>query len=247
MVTIIVDDSKVAAQDLANRLATFEDIEVGGIAYNGWDGLTMVSQVHPDVIFLDVQLPDLSGLEFLDQLANLTHDTTRVVMFTAYDEYILPAFRKKAFDVLLKPIDDKDLDSIIQRLLHEDILVLRSDDYSCKKQASKFLFYTNTLDFKLVDKRDIGLFQYDHLQRCWELVVAGCKQNIRLRRTLKSESLMDLCDQFVQVNQRYIINMDYLIEVVDNVCHFYPPFDSIDYVKVSRVYRRKLVERFHSL
>lgn len=247
MVTIIVDDSKAAAQDLANRLTTFEDIEVGGVAYNGWDGLTMVSQVRPDVIFLDVQLPDLSGLEFLDQLANLTHDTTRVVMYTAYDEYILPAFRKKAFDVLLKPIDDKDLDSIIQRLLHEDILVLRSDDYSCKKQASKFLFYTNTLDFKLVDKRDIGLFQYDHIQRCWELVVAGCKQNIRLKRTLKSESLMDLCDQFVQVNQRYIINMDYLIEVVDNVCHFYPPFDSIDYVKVSRVYRRKLVERFHSL
>ncbi len=247
MVTIIVDDSKAAAQDLANRLEAFEDIEVGGIAYNGLDGLTMVSQVHPDVIFLDVQLPDLSGLEFLDQLANLTHDATRVVMFTAYDEYILPAFRKKAFDVLLKPIDDKDLDSIIQRLLHEDILVLRTDDGSCKKQASKFLFYTNTLDFKLVDKRDIGLFKYDHIQRCWELVVAGCKQNVRLKRNLKSEALMNLCDQFVQVNQRYIINMDYLIEVVDNVCHFYPPFDSIDYVKVSRVYRRKLVERFHSL
>ena len=61
MVTIIVDDSKAAAQDLANRLEAFEDIEVGGIAYNGLDGLTMVSQVHPDVIFLDVQWPDLSG------------------------------------------------------------------------------------------------------------------------------------------------------------------------------------------
>ena len=247
MVTIIVDDSKVAAQDLANRLEAFEDIEVGGIAYNGLDGLTMVSQVHPDVIFLDVQLPDLSGLEFLDQLANLTHDATRVVMFTAYDEYILPAFRKKAFDVLLKPIDDKDLDSIVQRLMHEEILVLRTDDNPNKKQASKFLFYTNTLDFKLVDKRDIGLFQYNHLQRSWEVVVAGSKQNIRLKRNLKSDALMDLCDQFVQVNQKFIINMDYLIEVVDNVCHFYPPFDSIDYVKVSRVYRRKLVERFHSL
>lgn len=247
MLAIIVDDNKQAAQDLADRLESYDGMEVGGIALNGLDGLSMACQCQPDVIFLDVQLPDISGLDFLDQLGNLTHGKGRVVMFTAYDEYILPAFRKKAFDVLLKPIDDNDLASIIQRLTDEDVLVVHSDEDACKKQDSKFLFYTNTLDFKLVDKRDIGLFQYSHEQRCWEVVVAGNKQTIRLKRNLKSDTLLELCGQFVQVNQKYIINMDYLIEVVDNVCHFYPPFDAIDYVKVSRIYRRKLIDRFHSL
>lgn len=247
MLVIIVDDNEQAAHDLASRLERFEEIEVGGIAANGLSGLSLASQCQPDVIFLDVQLPDISGLDFLDQMNQLTHGKCRVVMFTAYDEYILPAFRKKAFDVLLKPIDDKDLDSIIQRLTNEDVLVIHTESGKNGKIDSKFLFYTNTLDFKLVDKRDVGLFLYNHEHRCWEVMVAGCKQPIRLRRNLKSDTFLDVCDRFMQVNQKYIINMDYLIEVVDNVCHFYPPFDTIDYVKVSRIYRRKLIERFHSL
>ena len=99
-------------------------------------------------------------------------------------------------------------------------------------------------DFKLVDKRDIGVFKYNHEGRCWEVVVAGVPAPVRLKRNVKSESLAGLDKQFVQVNQKYIINMDYLIEVVDNVCHFYPPFDNIDYVKVGRFFRKKFIERF---
>ena len=90
-----------------------------------------------------------------------------------------------------------------------------------KKSDDKFLLYTNTVDFRLVDKRDVCLFQYNHEVRCWEAVVAGCKTPVRLKRTLKSEELLDFDSQFVQVSQRCIINMNYLIEVVDNVCHFY--------------------------
>ena len=104
MLAVIVDDNKQAALDLAERLREFEDVEVGGMAINGMDGLSLVSQVQPDVLFLDVQLPDLSGLDFLEKMSSHTHGKCRVVMYTAYDEYILPAFRKKAFDVLLKPI-----------------------------------------------------------------------------------------------------------------------------------------------
>ena len=67
MLAVIVDDNKQAALDLAERLREFEDVEVGGMAINGMDGLSLVSQVQPDVLFLDVQLPDLSGLDFLDR------------------------------------------------------------------------------------------------------------------------------------------------------------------------------------
>lgn len=172
-------------------------------------------------------------------------------MYTAYDEFVLPAFRKKAFDVLLKPIDDKELDIIMQRLTEQPLLpTLQSDGRNKEEIVSdygKFLLYTNTIDFKLVDKRDIALFQYNHEVRCWEAVVAGSKAPVRLKRTIKSNDLLGVDKQFMQVNQKFIINMNYLIEVVDNVCHFYPPFDSISYVKVGRLYRKKLVERFYCL
>lgn len=169
-------------------------------------------------------------------------------MYTAYDEFVLPAFRRKAFDVLLKPIDPKDLGEMMARLQvakeeQEDARLTAE----MQKSDGKFLLYTNSVDFRLVDKRDVCLFQYNHTLRCWEAIVAGSKMPVRLKRALKSEVLLGFDSQFVQVSQRYIINMNYLIEVVDNVCHFYPPFESITDVRVGRLYRRKLIERFSSL
>ena len=254
MVTIIVDDDKLAGQDLAGRLGTFVDVEVAGVATTGMEGLTMQGKYSPDVIFLDVELPDVSGLDFLDQVERLMHGQCRVVIYTAYGKYVLPAFRKKAFDVLLKPIDDNDLESIMNRLANEQMMNPRMDGVASspeaqvdRKHESKYLFFTNTLDFRLIDKRDVGLFQYNHEQRCWEVFVAGSKNPIRMKRNLKSEFFTELTDWFVQVNQRQIINLNYLIEVVDNICRFYPPFDELADVKVSRIYRRKLIEKFHSL
>jgi len=251
MRTIIIDDNAQAAQDLQDRLAKFEQIKVVGIASNGLDGLAMVSELQPDLLFLDVQLPDISGLDFLERVDSFTHGGCRVVMFTAYDKFILPAIRKKAFDVLLKPIDNNELDIIMQRLDEEGLPLPKQNEQEVKdvdmRESNKFLLYTNTVDFKLVDKRDIALFQYNHEVRCWEAVVAGSKAPIRLKRTIKSDDLVNVDEQFLQVNQKFIINMNYLIEVVDNVCHFYPPFDGLNYVKVGRLYRRKLVDRFYSL
>lgn len=257
MKIVIVDDDKQAAYDLEDRLLKSYKIEVAGVALNGLDGLALVNKHRPDVLFLDVQLPDISGLDFLDRIDDFTDGDCRVVMYTAYDKFILPAFRKKAFDVLLKPIDNKDLALIMGRLEEAGI---ESLPYSARgvsldenglnipnPKDDKFLLYTNGADFKLVDKRDIGVFKYNHEGRCWEVVVAGVPAPVRLKRNVKSESLAGLDKQFVQVNQKYIINMDYLIEVVDNVCHFYPPFDNIDYVKVGRFFRKKFIERFCSL
>lgn len=251
MRTIIIDDNTQAAQDLQDRLAKFEQVKVVGVASNGLDGLAKVSELQPDLVFLDVQLPDISGLDFLERVDSFTHGGCRVVMFTAYDKFILPAIRKKAFDVLLKPIDDSELEIIMQRLEEEGLPLPKQIEQEDKevdmRESNKFLLYTNTVDFKLVDKRDIALFQYNHEVRCWEAVVAGSKAPIRLKRTIKSDDLVNVDDQFMQVNQKFIVNMNYLIEVVDNVCHFYPPFDNIDYVKVGRLFRRKLVDRFYSL
>lgn len=254
MVTIIVDDDKLAGQDLADRLGTYAEVEVAGVATTGMEGLTMLGKFSPDVIFLDIELPDVSGLDFLDQVERLMHGQCRVVIYTAYGKYVLPAFRKKAFDVLLKPIDNSDLESIMNRLAteqvinpHEQEMASSADGLVDKKHESKYLFFTNTLDFRLIDKRDVGLFQYNHDQRCWEVFVAGSKSPIRMKRNLKSDFFTELTDLFVQVNQRQIINLNYLIEVVDNTCHFYPPFDDIADVKVSRIYRRKLIDKFHSL
>ena len=77
--------------------------------------------------------------------------------------------------------------------------------------------------------------------------MAGFKKPIKLRRTIKGDNLLALDPLFVQVNQKFIINMNYLVEVTNNVCKFFPPFDKIDYVSVGRIYRKKLREKFFNL
>lgn len=186
-------------------------------------------------------------------------------MYTAYDEYILTAFRKQAFDVLLKPINPQELDTIVRRLEKEAEKEAEKEleaEKEAEKEAErvvgagvknapvangKLLFYTNSVDFRLVDKENVCLFQYNHEVRCWEVVVADNRKPIRLKRSVKSTDLLALAPHFMQVNQKFIVNINYLIEVVDNVCHFYPPFDEIDYVKVGRLYRKKLIDRFLSI
>lgn len=247
MKVAIIDDNVVAAQDLQNRLSDYPFVQLEGMASTGFSGLELVMNTRPEVLFLDVELPDISGLDFLEKSTYLSSGECRVIIYTSYDKYILPAFRKRAFDVLLKPIDQKDLDSIMKRLQEEDDDVQTENINPTTRNSNKYLLYTNSIDFTLVDKGDIGLFRYDPDSRCWEALVAGFKKPIKLRRTIKSENLIALDELFVQVNQRFIINLNYLVEVANNQCHFFPPFDKIDDVTVGRIFRKKLREKFFNL
>ena len=119
MKVVIIDDDKNAGLALADLLETRYDMEVLGHALCALDGLALLNKHQPDVLFLDVQLPDVNGLDFIDKLSEFTHGRCQVVMYTAYDEYILTAFRKQAFDVLLKPINPQELDTIVRRLEKE--------------------------------------------------------------------------------------------------------------------------------
>ena len=248
MKVVIIDDDKNAGLALADLLETRYDMEVLGHALCALDGLALLNKHQPDVLFLDVQLPDVNGLDFIDKLSEFTHRRCQVVMYTAYDEFVVAAFRKQAFDVLLKPIDTKELDTVVKRLEKEhERIVERGDREMPAMLNGKLLFYTNSVDFKVVDKDDVCLFQYDHDMRCWEVVVAETKKAIKLKHNVKSADLLALDNHFLQVNQKYIVNVNYLIEVVDNVCHFYPPFDEIDYVQVGRSFRKRLIDRFLSI
>lgn len=177
---------------------------------------------------------------------------------------MLPAFRNKAFDYLMKPIDDAELRTILRRAcidrrpnvpqsasvkMQDDtnpaLKALNSDGIA-KRNDGKFLIYTNSVDFLLVDIRDIGVFTYNHELRTWEVTVSGRKDPIRLKRNVNSDMIMELDDTLVRVSQKHIINLGYLIEVADNTCHFYPPFEKLDDVKVGRFFRKKLIDRFSS-
>ena len=237
MNAIIVDDTQAAIDNLAAKLGRYEDVTLAATATNGEDGIAQVMKHKPELLFLDMELPDMTGIQFLERLKEDTDFWCYVVIYTAYSDYMLPAFRNRAFDFLLKPIDEAELDTIMTRFFadRKSGASRRRQDDAVKRNGGKLLFYTNAVDFRLVRTRDICVFHYDHGARVWTVIAAGCDRPLRLKRSV------------VQVGQKFIININYLLEVRDNICRFYPPFDKIDYVKVGRFFRRKLISRYSAL
>jgi two-component system LytT family response regulator len=114
---IIIDDERLARNELRKLLVEYPEIEVVAEAANADEGIEKIQEFHPDLIFLDIQMPGKTGF---DMLGELDH-APEVIFTTAYDEYALKAFEVNALDYLLKPIEPKRLADAIQKMeLSED-------------------------------------------------------------------------------------------------------------------------------
>ena len=113
---IIIDDERLARNELKKLLSEFPDIEVVDEASNADEGLQKIEALNPDIIFLDIQMPGKTGFDLLSELER----TPEVIFTTAYDEYALRAFEVNALDYLLKPIEPKRLADALQKLDEEE-------------------------------------------------------------------------------------------------------------------------------
>lgn len=110
--TLIVDDELYAREELKQHLACDPAIEIVGEAANAIEALPLIQRLKPDVVFLDIQMPKLSGMELVAMLDPLP----RIVFVTAFDEYAIQAFEENAFDYLLKPVEPARLAKTLARL-----------------------------------------------------------------------------------------------------------------------------------
>jgi two-component system LytT family response regulator len=115
--TLIVDDEPLAREGLRTRLAVERDIEVVGEAHDGLAAVDAIGRLLPDVVFLDIQMPGIDGLEVVAR-AGRTH-LPAVVFVTAFDRYALDAFAVHALDYLLKPVTRERLTRALERVRHQ--------------------------------------------------------------------------------------------------------------------------------
>jgi two-component system LytT family response regulator len=114
LTALIIDDEAPSREELRQLLATAPDVDVIEECSNAIEGLSAIHRLRPDVVFLDIQMPRISGLEMVGMIdpAILPH----IVFVTAYDEHALKAFEEHATDYLLKPIDAKRLEKTLDWL-----------------------------------------------------------------------------------------------------------------------------------
>ena len=117
MNALIVDDERHARKELARLLKEFPEIHVVGEAANAPEARERIQSLDPDLVFLDIQMPEETGFELLESLGD---DAPRIIFTTAYDAYALRAFEFGAVDYLLKPIAPKRLALALRRLCAAD-------------------------------------------------------------------------------------------------------------------------------
>jgi two-component system, LytTR family, response regulator len=110
--TLLIDDEALARTLVQNFIKADPDFEVIGEAGDGFEAIKMINELKPDLIFLDIQMPKLTGLELLELLPN----PPVVVFSTAYDQYAIEAFEKNAVDYLLKPFSRERFSKALQKI-----------------------------------------------------------------------------------------------------------------------------------
>jgi two-component system LytT family response regulator len=133
MRALVIDDERLARKELITLLNQLDSVEVIGEAVNVDDAKEKIEEMNPDVIFLDIQMPEKTGFELLEELDNVPH----VIFTTAYDEYALKAFQVNALDYLLKPIDPKRLEEAITKLNLKIITEQKSEEASSTSNTGK--------------------------------------------------------------------------------------------------------------
>lgn len=238
--SLIIEDEVHSKEELRYLLEPYECIEVIGSASDGISGYERIKELKPDLIFLDISMPGLSGIELASRMTFLNKQPL-IIFTTAHREYAINAFDIGAFDYLLKPYDATRIQKMIEKLNRLDLQ--KSNSLDAQKEP---VLKTNKLAVQSRDKViliDLKSILYCYSENDRIIVVSSLGQ---------FDSTMTLCEigektNLFRIHRSYLVNLDYAQEL-------YPWFngtyqlvlkdDSKTVLTVSRSYVKLLKEQF---
>lgn len=207
---IIIDDERLARNELKKLLLDYPEIEVVAEAANAGEGIEKIENMNPELIFLDIQMPGKTGFDLLSELDK----SPNVIFTTAYDEYALKAFEVNALDYLLKPVEPKRLADAIQKLhLQEE----RETNHEPAENVNRSTLYEHDQVFVkdgercwFVKLQEIRLFES---VGNYAKVYFGANKPLILKSLNALEERLDE-KMFFRANRKHIINLR-LIEKIE--------------------------------
>jgi len=213
----LVDDEQPAIERLSRMLDATGRVEILGASTDPVDALAALSDIHPDVLFLDIRMPELSGFELLAALPN----QPMVVFTTAHDEYALEAFQANSIDYLLKPIESEQLDRALAKadqfvhgMRDRDVRSLLGQIAATLQARPAGAWLTHLASRSGNKVKIVNLQQVTHLFAQDKLTFAATlERNFVIDQTIAEiEEKLDPA-RFVRIHRGVIVNLDHLLEL----------------------------------
>lgn len=206
--TIIVDDERLAREELKQLLAAHKEIEIIDEASHADEAIKKIEDQKPDLVFLDIQMPEKTGFDLLEELIDVPY----VIFATAYDDYALKAFEVNALDYLVKPIDNERLEASVNKAI---------ESIRLKQENSKLAANSDKLgpnDSVFVKDGDKCWFVKLEDVRIFESMGNYVKVHFDEERPLIHRSLNGLSDRldstvFFRANRQQIINLNWVEKI----------------------------------
>ena len=212
--TIIIDDEELGRKIIREFLEAHPEVDILAECGDAYQALEAVNQHDPELLFLDIQMPEINGFEFLERL----EDIPLVIFSTAYDQYAIKAFEINAVDYLLKPFDQERFDKALNRARE----ALEQPSFEVKKIKNLIQHFQSNKQYrdKLLIKQGrkikmVSVHDIDWIEAKGDYVNIHTKDKTYLiLQTLKHlEKELDP-NQFVRIHRSSIINLDAILEII---------------------------------
>jgi two-component system, LytTR family, response regulator len=210
LTAIILDDEKSACRVLNSMIDEYcPEISVKFVTQDPFLALEKIKELQPQILFLDINMPKMSGFEFLDKMEEFNG---KIIFTTAYDQYAIQAFKYAAFDYLLKPIHVEHLEVTLQRLIKEfkpaesknsirELLAYVNNDNT---QNSNTLAIHKNGDLRFIHKDDIA-----YIEASGNYCILHCeKEKHIVSKTLKEYEAQLENSTFIRIHKSFIVNLE---------------------------------------
>ncbi|HWR45035.1 LytTR family DNA-binding domain-containing protein [Sporomusa sp.] len=212
---IIADDERLMAVELQSLLLeTYPDLQIVGVAHDGEAALQLITTYKPDIAFLDIQMPGMTGLEVAKKLI-ACEEPPAVVFATAYDEYALKAFAVNAMDYILKPYDELDIERVMGKfekmLARSTVKPKSSGNIEVSKSCAVRKFSVEKGDrMEVIDSDKIEIV-YAKDRLVYIKTLDG--ENYRTKLTLQDFESKLPSDRFFRCHRNFVVNVNQIKEI----------------------------------
>lgn len=210
---VIVDDERIMAEELKIMLTeSYPEVELVGMCHDGEAALKLIRKLRPELVFLDIEMPGMNGLEVAKCLMGQAH-APFIVFVTAFDEFALKAFAVNAVDYILKPLDERDVERVMSKA--EKLLAGRSTATQGTKPVSK----PGTVKKFSVEKGDrMEIVDSDNVRLIYAkdrqvFLATNNGETYRAKLTLQDFELRLPPEKFFRCHRNYIVNIDEIKQI----------------------------------